>query len=75
MRYIFILACVLSLSACVTSEAEWENYYRDQCISTLTNLYPNEELTEDEIDICMEFQRSGISWDFSEDHGVLPNSD
>ena len=69
MRKILILICALGMAACVTSEAEWEEYYRTTCISIFSDLFPGEEITETDLNICLEFQRSGINWDFGPDHG------
>ena len=69
MRQILVLVCALGVASCVTPEAEWEKHYRDICIGTFNDLFPGEEITDADLEICLEFQRSGINWDFGPDHG------
>ncbi|MBT3766622.1 MAG: hypothetical protein HOB79_06175 [Rhodospirillaceae bacterium] len=64
MRRVFIFACALVVASCETTKAEWEAFYRAECIARFDELSPGEPVTEEEISVCMEFRRSGLTWGF-----------
>ena len=57
-------SCVLGLMSCSTTEDEWEAFYREDCIVRFNEIALGEAITVDEINVCMEFRRSGITWGF-----------
>jgi hypothetical protein len=67
MRQIFILICALSLASCISTEAEWEAFYREDCLARFDEIFPGQPVTEHEIAICLEFRRSGLIWGFDFD--------
>jgi hypothetical protein len=52
------------LTACVTSDAEWEAHYRQVCEKRAVQAWEDRKPTEAEIQHCIELERSGIGADY-----------
>lgn len=55
-----VLISVLALSGCITTDAEWEAYYRETCQTEAVPRWENRPPTEAEILHCIELKRSGF---------------
>jgi hypothetical protein len=55
-----VLMLVLILSACVTTDEEWEAYYRETCQTEAVPKWESRSPTEAEILHCLELKHSGF---------------